>query len=125
MSEKRLIGTGWHQSRPASELKVGDVLVYNYGYKYKVDQIDDAGKHMHVTMSPHTGAYGAKAAGPGQQYKRKMLKSAGKVFYTPEVQEEIAPVSKVRDLSSRAISRSKAALKRDYKRRFPPEEKAV
>lgn len=45
MSDKvRLQGIGWFTGTPADELKVGDVLVWNYGHRSTILGIEPKGK---------------------------------------------------------------------------------
>ena len=39
-----LIGIGRCAARPAGELEVGDIITWNYGYRYEVISIEPAGK---------------------------------------------------------------------------------
>ncbi len=44
MNEVHLQGLGSVPGKPASELTIGDVVIFNYGYKYEVIEIKLSGK---------------------------------------------------------------------------------
>jgi len=52
MARIRLEGTGWHDAKPVRELKVGDVIEWNYGYKSTVLELrpTKTGKQIYVTL---------------------------------------------------------------------------
>lgn len=46
----QLQGIGKVQGKPASELKVGDVTVWNYGYLETIQTVELRGKSVYVTL---------------------------------------------------------------------------
>lgn len=44
MNTVHLQGLGSVPGKPASELKIGDIAMFNYGYKYEVIEMHESGK---------------------------------------------------------------------------------
>ena len=62
----RLQGTGWHDARPVRELKIGDMIEWNFGYTSEVLKLTPTktGKQITVTMrSTDTGTIGDRRMG--------------------------------------------------------------
>ena len=51
----RLQGTGWHEASPVRELKIGDIIEWNFGYTSEVLKLTPTktGKQITVTMRSH------------------------------------------------------------------------
>lgn len=41
-------------AKPASELKVGDILLYNFGYTSTVKTVEQRGKSVYITVLNHS-----------------------------------------------------------------------
>ena len=53
----RLQGTGWHDARPVRELKVGDIIEWNFGYTSEILKLTPTktGKQITVTIKEENG----------------------------------------------------------------------
>ena len=66
MNTLHLQGIGKVAAKPAGEIRVGDTLTWNYGYRYTVTAVESCGsKSVKVTERSATG----------QQYTRRMLRT--------------------------------------------------
>lgn len=56
-----LQGCGLHISKPAAEIQVGDVLVWNFGYQEEVTEVIRVSLHfVKVTLRTERGEYGQR-----------------------------------------------------------------
>ena len=62
----QLQGIGKVHAKPASELKVGDVTIWNYGYREMVETIEIRGNSVYVTL---------RCQKSGQLFSRRFLQS--------------------------------------------------
>lgn len=54
----KLIGVGWKDATPAREIKVGDTLVWNYGYTSKVlDIVSETAKQIVIRTESEDGKH--------------------------------------------------------------------
>lgn len=47
----RLIGAGWAKAWPASDVKVGQYRLYNYGHMAPITKVEDKGNWRHITVT--------------------------------------------------------------------------
>lgn len=63
--EIRLQGTGWHDAKPVRELKIGDMIEWNFGYRSKVLELNPtkSGKQINVLLESESGSINNRRMG--------------------------------------------------------------